>query len=47
MKLTSLVHLCHIKLFKLSRLIVDSSSEKAQITKLIDDYILIPCSEGA
>ena len=47
MKLTSLVHVCHIKLFKLSRLIVDSSSEKAQISKLIDDYILIPCSEGA
>jgi len=46
-KLTSLLHVCHIKLFKLSRLIVDSSSEGAQISKLIVDYILIPSSEGA
>ncbi len=38
-KLTSLVHVCHIKIFKLSRLIVDSSSEGAQISKLIVDYI--------
>jgi hypothetical protein len=46
-KLTSLVHVGHIKLFKLSRLIVNSSSEGAQISKLIVDYVLIPCSEGA
>jgi len=41
-KLTSLVHVGHIKLFKLSRLIVDSSSEGAQTSN-----ILIPSSEGA
>ena len=41
-KVTSLVHIGHIKLFKLSRLIVDSSSEGAQISN-----ILIPSSEGA
>jgi hypothetical protein len=46
-KLTSLVHVGYIKLFKLSRLIVDSSSEGAQISKLIVDYILISSSEGA
>jgi hypothetical protein len=45
--INSLVHVGHIKLFKLSRLIVDSSSEGAQISKLIVDYILIPSSEGA
>ena len=45
--INSLVHVSHIKLFKLSRLIVDSSSEGAQISKLIVDYILIPSSEGA
>ncbi len=47
MKLTSLVHVGHIKRFKLSRLIVDSSFEGAQISKSIVDYILIPSSEGA
>ena len=45
--INGLVHICHIKLFKLSRLIVHSSSEGAQISKLIVDYILIPSSEGA
>ena len=45
--INSLVHVGHIKLFKLSRLIVHSSSEGAQISKLIVDYILIPSSEGA
>jgi len=45
--INSLVHVGHIKLFKLSRLIVDSSSEGAHISKLIVDYILIPSSEGA
>ena len=45
--INSIVHVGHIKLFKLSRLIVDSSSEGAQISKLIVDYILIPSSEGA
>ena len=44
--INSLVHVGHIKLFKLSRLIVHSSSEGAQISKLIVDYILIPSSEG-
>ena len=46
-KLTSLIHVGHIKLFKLSRLIVYSSSEGAQISKLIVNYILIPSYEGA
>jgi hypothetical protein len=45
--INSLVHVGHIKLFKLSKLIVHSSSEGAQISKLIVDYILIPSSEGA
>jgi hypothetical protein len=45
--INSLVHVGHIKLFKLSRLIVHSSSEGAQISKLIVDYILIPSSAGA
>ncbi len=45
--INSLVHVGHIKLFKLSRLIVHSSSEGAQISKLIVNYILIPSSEGA
>ncbi len=44
--INSLVHVGHIKLFKLSRLIVHISSEGAQIYKLIVDYILIPSSEG-
>jgi len=43
--INSLVHVNHIKLFKLSRLIVHSSSEGAQISKFIVDYILIPSSE--
>ena len=46
-KLTSLVHVGHIKLFKLSRLIVNSSSEGAQISRLIVSYNLSPSSEGA
>jgi len=46
-KLTSLIHAGHIKLFKLIRLIVGSSSEGAQISKLIVNYISIPSSEGA
>ena len=37
--INSLVHIGHVKLFKLSRLIVHSSSEGAQISKLIVDYI--------
>jgi hypothetical protein len=45
--INSLVHVSHIKLFKLSRLIVHSYSEGAQISKLIVDYILTPSSEGA
>ncbi len=45
--INSLVHVGHIKLFKLSRLIVDSSSEGAQIFKLIVSYISITSSEGA
>ncbi len=46
--LTSLVNVGHIKIFKLSRLIIDSSSEEAQISKLmIVNYFLIPSSEGA
>jgi hypothetical protein len=45
--INSLVHINHIKLFKLSRLIAHSSSEGAQISKLVVDYILIPSSEGA
>jgi hypothetical protein len=45
--INSLVHVGHIKLFKLSRLIVHSSSEGAKISKLIVDYILTPSSEGA
>ena len=43
--INSLVHVGHIKLFKLSRLIVDLSSEGAQISKLIVDSI--PSYEGA
>jgi hypothetical protein len=46
-KLTSLIHAGHIKLFKLIRLIVGSSSGGAQISKLIVNYISIPSSEGA
>jgi hypothetical protein len=45
--INGLVHVGHIKLFKLCRLIVHSSSKGAQISKLIVDYILIPSSEGA
>jgi len=45
--INSLVHVGHIKLFKLSRLIVHSSSEGSRISKLIVDFILIPSSEGA
>jgi hypothetical protein len=45
--INSIVHVGHIKLFKLSRFIVHSSSEGAQISKLIVDYILISRSEGA
>ena len=44
--INSLVHVGNIKIFK-SRLIVHSSSEGAQISKLIVNYILIPSSEGA
>ena len=45
--INSIVHVGHIKLFKLSRFIVHSSSEGAQISKLIVNYILISSSEGA
>ena len=46
-ELISLAHVGPIKLFKLSRLIVGSSSEGAQISKLVVESISIPSYEGA
>jgi len=42
--INSLVHVGHIKLFKLSRLIVHTSSEGAQISKLIVTFIFSQAS---
>jgi hypothetical protein len=40
-ELISLVHVGHIDLFKLSRLIVGSSSEGAQISKLVVSKLIV------